>query len=53
VGTHGFPTTNFGASCTSFGSPFIVNCNYDGAQQALVNLFGNIKPKGNQLINNA
>lgn len=38
AGTHGFPTTNYGASCTSFGTPFIVNCGYDGAGMFLPRL---------------
>lgn len=52
VGTHGFPTTNFGASCSSFGTPFIVNCGYDGAGAAVNAIWNNLKPIGSQVQNN-
>jgi len=52
MGTHGFPTTNYGASCSSFGSPYIVNCGYDGAGNALGQIFGNLKPIGQQVSGN-
>jgi len=51
-GTHGFPTNNYGASCLSFGSPFINNCGYDGAGAALTSIFGNLSPIGTQIQSN-
>lgn len=52
AGTHGFPTTNYGASCSSFGTPFIVNCNYDGAGAGLASIFGTLRPRGTQVQGN-
>jgi poly(3-hydroxybutyrate) depolymerase len=43
---HGFPTLNYGNPCYLQETPFINNCNYDGAGNALKQVIGNIKPAG-------
>jgi len=43
---HGFPTVNFGVLCALQESPFINNCNSDGAGFALATIYGPIKPAG-------
>jgi len=50
--SHCFPTTNYGASCSNFGTPFINNCNYDGAGSALGVIFQNLQARGSQIRSN-
>jgi len=40
---HCLPTTDFGNSCSNLGSPYINNCNYDGAGTALNVIYNNLK----------
>jgi len=49
---HCMPTTNFGNQCTYLGSPYINNCNYDGAGAALQTIYSNLKPRGTANPNN-
>lgn len=43
---HAFPTENYGNNCsTPKKSPFISNCNRDGAGEILNHLYGKLKPK--------
>lgn len=43
---HAFPTESYGNSCdTPRKSPFISNCNRDGAGEIFNHLFGKLKPK--------
>lgn len=39
---HCMPTVDYGNSCSTLGSPYINNCNYDGAGAALQTLFGTL-----------
>ena len=34
------PTLNYGEDCTTLGSPYIGNCNFDGAGAALTAIYG-------------
>jgi len=43
---HGYPTLNYGVSCSQTSSPYITNCNYDGAGASLKTLYGSLSPKG-------
>jgi poly(3-hydroxybutyrate) depolymerase len=50
---HCLPTTNFGSACSMLGSPYINNCDYDGAGAALNQIYGKLSapvssaPQGN------
>jgi hypothetical protein len=37
---HCLPTLNYGVACQTLGSPYIGNCNYDGAERAFHTLYG-------------
>ncbi len=39
---HGMPTLNKGLECSTFGSPYIQNCNYDAAGALLRSLYGDL-----------
>lgn len=39
---HSFPTDNFGNLCDTLSEPYINNCNYNGAYEALKVLYGEI-----------
>jgi len=41
---HSFPTNNYGNPCGTTQSPYITNCNYDGAEAALQTIYGTLKP---------
>ncbi|MES0335132.1 MAG: hypothetical protein SFH39_02065 [Candidatus Magnetobacterium sp. LHC-1] len=41
---HGMPTDNFGKPCNSQELPFINNCNYNGAGEALRHIYGRLNP---------
>jgi hypothetical protein len=43
-GAHAFPTMDYGASCDTTGSPFIVACKRDVAGEILSQLYPGIKP---------
>lgn len=38
---HCLPTLNYGVNCQTLESPYIGNCNYDGAERAFHTLYGN------------
>jgi len=40
---HTFPTTDYGNSCAFSFTPYISNCNYDGAGESLSYLYDNLK----------
>jgi len=42
---HCWPTDNYGNQCAFSGEPYINNCKYDGAQQALNVLYGTLNPQ--------
>ena len=37
---HCMPTLKYGEDCTTLGSPYIGNCNFDGAGAALTTIYG-------------
>eukprot|EP00042_Codosiga_hollandica_P023261 m.90935 g.90935 ORF g.90935 m.90935 type:complete len:338 (+) comp51109_c0_seq1:100-1113(+) len=40
---HSMPTASFGNNCSYLGTPYINNCGYDGAYDALNHTYGNIE----------
>jgi len=42
---HSFPTTDFGNPCGTTQSPYITNCDFDGAGALLKTIYGDLKPK--------
>jgi len=42
---HCMPTTDYGNSCTFLGEPYINDCNYDGAGNALNVIYGKLEGK--------
>lgn len=49
---HCIPTLNYGESCGTLSSPYIGNCNFDGAGQALKVLIPSLGSKGISQANN-
>jgi len=49
---HCLPTDSFGNSCSNLGSPYINNCNYDGAGMALNTIYPKLKPRTTANSNN-
>lgn len=47
---HCYPTLDFGETCSSLGSPYIGNCDYDGAGVSLAKLYGTLKPKASTFV---
>jgi len=45
---HGVPTVSYGVSCTATQSPYLNNCNYDGAGAVFQQLYGALNAKGTQ-----
>jgi hypothetical protein len=43
---HGVPTLNYGVQCSDSSSPYINNCNYDGAGAIFKQLYGSLKGRG-------
>jgi len=43
---HGFPTLNYGVLCMLTESPYLTDCNYDGAGAGLQQIYGNLRSKG-------
>ena len=41
---HCMPTLNYGEKCTQLASPYIGNCNLDGAEMALKQIYGSLVP---------
>lgn len=41
---HGWVTKDFGSSCTAFGVPWILNCNFDMAGELLNQLYPELQP---------
>lgn len=41
---HTQPTLDYGNRCSKLGEPYISKCDYDGAQHALTQLYGSLKP---------
>lgn len=41
---HSWPTNDYGNPCGTTEPPFITNCNYDGAGEALQAIYGKLKP---------
>ena len=42
---HCVPTLNYGEDCLVLSTPYIGNCNYDGAGVALQSLYGELNPR--------
>lgn len=42
---HCLPTLNYGEACLTLSSPYLGNCNYDGAGAALQAIYGELKPR--------
>ena len=42
--SHTMPTVSYGGSCDSVVSPYVGNCNYDGAGKALTQIYGALSP---------
>ncbi len=42
---HCIPTTDYGNDCTDLGEPYINNCDYDGAGDALEVIYKSLSPK--------
>jgi len=49
---HGVPTLSYGVTCAETASPYLMNCNYDGAGNALGTLYGNLNSRGTANNNN-
>lgn len=49
---HGFPTLHYGNPCNYEGSPWLNNCSYDGAGDALAWLYGTLNFKGQAVPQN-
>jgi len=49
---HAMPTKNYGNACDYLGQPWINNCTYDGAGDALQWMLGKLKPKVKQIPSN-
>jgi len=49
---HCFPTNDFGNSCNYLGTPYINNCNFDGAGSLLQQIYGPLKNHHNASDNN-
>jgi len=49
---HGFPTLDYGQACWLLFPPFILDCKYDGAGEALSHIYGPLKPKGKYQVDN-
>ncbi len=47
--SHTMPTLNYGTTCDESTSPYIGNCNYDGAGLALAQIYGTLKPAATTL----
>jgi len=43
---HCIPTDNYGNACGFKGSPYISNCNHDGAGLTLKHIYGDLSPRG-------
>jgi len=43
---HGFPTLNYGASCTFGFLPWLLKCNFDTAGEILDTMYGNLHERG-------
>jgi poly(3-hydroxybutyrate) depolymerase len=46
---HGFVTTDHGVACTTTGSPFINDCDYDQAGAILAAIYGELSPPADSL----
>jgi hypothetical protein len=42
---HCMPTLNYGEACLTLSSPYLGNCKYDGAGQALKAIYGALNPR--------
>jgi len=49
---HCWPTLNYGIACNSSKPPFLCNCNYDGAGQALAQIYGKLRPRTQAIVPN-
>lgn len=47
---HCMPSNSFGNACPYLGSPFVSNCNYDGAGQALAHLYSGAALKRGAIV---
>jgi len=52
LGSHTFPTTNYGNLCLQSFSPYISMCAYDGAGNALQAIFGQLYPPATPIMGN-
>lgn len=44
VAPHALPTMDYGTRCPTPGNPWMSDCDYDGAGQALAHIFGTLNP---------
>ncbi|MBY0315761.1 MAG: PHB depolymerase family esterase [Bdellovibrionales bacterium] len=49
---HGFPTLNYGSSCSAGGSPWLLNCQMDTAGTLLEKLYAQLLPRGSFVAEN-
>jgi len=49
---HSFPTDDFGNPCGTTASPYITNCNYDGAGKILETIYGKLRPRVQPIAGN-
>ncbi len=47
--SHTMPTVSYGGSCDTVASPYVGDCNYDGAGNALSQIYGTLAPKATTL----
>jgi hypothetical protein len=52
VSAHTFPTTTFGNLCSLSYTPYISKCNYDGAGEALKQIYGPLAPSTTPIKSN-
>ncbi len=49
---HCFPTLSYGEACSTLASPYIGNCNFDGAKYALQTIYGSTLKSGSAVASN-
>jgi len=52
MAAHTYPTLNYGNLCTLSYTPYISNCNYDGAGIGLQTIYGTLKPAVSPISSN-
>jgi len=49
---HGFPTVDYGVTCSASQSPYLMKCNFDGAAKSLSAMYGPLNPKTAAIASN-